>query len=397
MSDISVLKRAKIGTLRLAQATQVSRLLGSSAWRRNRLLILCYHGVSRYDEHEWNGSLYMTPALLRRRLQLVADMGCNVLPLTEALSRLRSGTLPERAVALTFDDGFQDFYSLALPIVESFGFPVTLYLTTYYVEFNRPIFRPMSSYLLWKGRDQQRFEFPEISARPFSLDDAGRPQVIASIREFALSRKLSGLQKDELLARVAGSLGVDYADLCRRRVLHLVNPQEAREVASRGVSLEYHTHRHRIGDTRGALVAELQDNRRRIMMFTSHEPRHFCYTSGYHLPQHPGFLEEYGMLSATTCRTGMCTTRSHPMLLPRLVDGMGMTDVEFCAWLTGTAEFLPRRNEDDPDEEPASAHDLGPPSLAPHQSASEPAPQAVPTTAQRAPEDRFGATPGGGN
>jgi peptidoglycan/xylan/chitin deacetylase (PgdA/CDA1 family) len=230
-----------------------------------------------------------------------------------------------------------------LPIVESFGYPVTLYLTTYYVEFNRPVFDPMISYLLWKGRDKQQFEFPEIFAAPVSLDDAGRQHALGLIKQFALSHKLSGPQKDDLLARLAGCLGVDYPELCQKRVLHLVNPEEAGELASRGVDLEYHTHRHRMYRSRERLLAELQDNHQRIAMFTAREPRHFCYTGGVYLPEHPGFLEEYGILSATTCRAGLCTARSNPMLLPRLVDGMGMRDVEFRAWLAGTADFLPRR------------------------------------------------------
>lgn len=36
--------------------------------------------------------------------------------------------------------GPHDFFSIAFPTLESFEFPITLYLTTYYVEFNRPIF-----------------------------------------------------------------------------------------------------------------------------------------------------------------------------------------------------------------------------------------------------------------
>ena len=55
-----MLKQAKMGVLRLAEATGASRLLSGSAWRRHRLLILCYHGVSMYDEHEWEG-LYISP------------------------------------------------------------------------------------------------------------------------------------------------------------------------------------------------------------------------------------------------------------------------------------------------------------------------------------------------
>jgi peptidoglycan/xylan/chitin deacetylase (PgdA/CDA1 family) len=44
-----------------------------------------------------------------------------------------AGTLPPRPVVLTFDDGFADFASAALPRLERHGFASTLYVTTGYV------------------------------------------------------------------------------------------------------------------------------------------------------------------------------------------------------------------------------------------------------------------------
>jgi peptidoglycan/xylan/chitin deacetylase (PgdA/CDA1 family) len=336
-----MLKQAKLRALAMAEAAGVTRLLSMSAWRRRRLLILCYHGVSRYDEHEW-ANYYISAATFRRRMQILVEFGCNVLPLSQALSRLRDGTLPDRAVAITFDDGFHDFYSVAFPIIESFGFPVTLYLTTYYVEFNRPVFDPMCSYLLWQGRRRQQLQWPEVLPAPVALNEAGRAQATGAIKQFALQRKLSGREKDELLGQLAGKLDLDYQDLCRRRVLHLITPQEATELAVRGVDIQYHTHRHRVYRSRERMFAELQDNRRRIVSYTSKEPRHYCYTGNFRLPQHPGYLREYGIESATTLDRGLCTPRTDPLLLPRLGDGMALSELEFRAWLAGTADLLPR-------------------------------------------------------
>jgi peptidoglycan/xylan/chitin deacetylase (PgdA/CDA1 family) len=337
-----MLKQAKLGFLRLAESTGLSRLLSNSSWRRKRLLILCYHGVSDGEEHEWGG-LYISAQTLRRRMEMLARERYTVLPLSDAVQRLHDGTLPDRAVVITFDDGLYDFFSVAFPIVESFGYPVTLYLTTYYVEFNRPVFDPMCSYLLWKGREKKQLEWPEVFPSPIPLDANGRERAAASIKQFAIEHTLSGREKDDLLGRLAERLGIDYQDLCRRRVLHLINPAEARELAERGVDLQYHTHRHRVYRSRERMIAELEDNRLRIARFTAKEPRHFCYTGGFYLDEYPAYLKDYGMLSATTCKTGLCTAGTNPFLLPRLVDTTGLSDLEFRAWLSGTAELLPRR------------------------------------------------------
>ena len=94
------------------------------------------------------------------------------------------------------------------------------------------------------------------------------------------------------------------------------------------------------------MFAELKDNLRRIAAFTSREPRHFCYTGGFYLPEYPVYLKEYGMLSATTCKPGLCTARTNPLLLPRLVDTPGLSDLEFHAWLDGSADLLPKRSNE---------------------------------------------------
>jgi len=339
-----MLNGAKLWALRLAAASGVSRYLRDSSWRQQRLLILGYHGVARYDEHEWDGSLYLTAERLRRHLQVLVEERCNVLPLSEAVRRLHIGSLPPRAVTLTFDDGYADFYSVAFPIIKSFDFPVTLYLTTYYVEYNRPVFPLMCSYLLWKGRLQQNLQWPDVLPGPLALDRAGRQAATAALREFALARRLSGPEKDALLAELARRLGIDYEELCQRRVLHLITPAEAKTLVARGLDLEYHTHRHMVYRSRERMFAELDDNRRRLETYSANSPQHFCHPRGFYLPEHLQHLAEYGMRSATTCLPGLCTARTHPLLLPRCLDKMVTSELEFRSWLAGMSSLRPVRS-----------------------------------------------------
>src|ERR1041385_3619509 len=110
------------GIYSIADASGISSAMRDSWWLRRRLLILCWHGISLNDEHFWSPGLYITPALFRRRLEILAEEKYNVLPLEEAVSRLQLGSLPPRAVAITFDDGFHDFRHHAAPILAEFGF-----------------------------------------------------------------------------------------------------------------------------------------------------------------------------------------------------------------------------------------------------------------------------------
>jgi peptidoglycan/xylan/chitin deacetylase (PgdA/CDA1 family) len=332
----------KKSILRAASRSGLYRLVLNSTWRRRRLLILCYHGVSRDDEHLWNGRLYMSPAILRSRFEYMAGAGCNVMDLDEGVRRLYDGSLPPRAVVLTFDDGFQDFKELALPLLQEFRFPATVYLTTYYSEYNRPVFDPMVGYLTWKGRGRH-IDLTSAGKGPIELNDQNCEDVANGIRHYARREGLSGKDKDELLARLARSLDIDYEDLCRRKMLHLMTPEEARSVASAGIRLELHTHRHRVSESREDFLAEIEDNRRRIKAISATEPSHFCYPGGFLLPDFQIWLKETGVRSATTCFPGLCRRTFSPWLLPRVVDGNDSTIGEFGAWVTGFAELVPRR------------------------------------------------------
>jgi peptidoglycan/xylan/chitin deacetylase (PgdA/CDA1 family) len=337
-----MLKRIKLFTLQAAETFAVGSMLARSRWRRSRLLILCYHGVSLEDEHLWNPSLYVPSGLLQQRLSMLRRAGCTVLPLTEAVERLYEGSLPARSVALTFDDGMYDFYRQAFPILKEFQFPATLYLTTAYCEYNRPVFDLMCGYLLWQGRGRT-LTLPEILPATLRLDAQGRVDAERALKAYVRQQGRTEPQKDELLGSLAAALAIDYAELCDKRMLHLVNPAEARELAAAGIDIQLHTHNHRISLRRDRFTREIAENRKRIEQVSPVSPRHFCYPSGYHKPEFLPWLRDAGIDSATTCEPGLASPGSDRLLLPRLVDSGALSWSEFRGWLSGVAACLPRR------------------------------------------------------
>ena len=61
----------------------------------------------------------------------------NVISLAEGILRLRSGTLPSRAMSITFDDGYRDNYDVAMPILLQLGLPATYFVATGYLNGGR--------------------------------------------------------------------------------------------------------------------------------------------------------------------------------------------------------------------------------------------------------------------
>jgi peptidoglycan/xylan/chitin deacetylase (PgdA/CDA1 family) len=342
-----MLKKLKQGTLSSLKTSGVFSIVRDSKWRSQRLLILAYHGISLDDEHHWDPSLYMIPDCFRRRMQLLKNSGSTVLPLSEAVRRLYSHDLPERCVALTFDDGNYDFYKAAHPILREFDFPATVYLTTFYSSFPKPVFDVVCSYLLWKGRGAD-LDFKAITGKEMKLDlsdDAGRGRSMDELRKFAQDQKLSAEEKDYLAASVARQLKVDYDALLAKRLLRILSPDEVKTLATKGVDFQLHTHRHRMPPDRSLFLREIDDNRNSIQAMTGAFPSHFCYPSGVHDLAFFPWLEEAGIVSATTCEVGFASAQSHPLLLPRLLDTSGLSEIEFEGWLTGVSAALPRKRE----------------------------------------------------
>ena len=99
-----------------------------------RLSILIYHRVLAEPDALLPGvpdaaTFRWHMRFLRRHL--------NPLPLDEAVQRLRAGSLPSRAVCVTFDDGYADNATVALPVLREEGVPATFFIATAYLNGGR--------------------------------------------------------------------------------------------------------------------------------------------------------------------------------------------------------------------------------------------------------------------
>jgi len=341
----SLLRR---GVLGVADALGVNRVLAGSGWRSKRLLILCYHGFALRDEHHWDPELFMSGVTFRRRLRFLRDNRFNVLSLAEALRHLHEGSLPDRAVCLTIDDGLYDFAVVGLPVLREFGFPATVYVSTYYVEHPWPVFTVMASYLLWQGsrRGVTSLRIGLLgSARQSIGTTPTRLATWERLKAAAASAGLDGEAKNRLLAELAAALGLDYSHLLESRVLTLMRPAELRQLDPALVDLQLHTHRHRVPEERDLFLREISDNRAALAR-AGRAPDalvHFCYPSGMHRPAFLPWLREAGVESATTTEPGLAFPGADPLLLPRFIDTEATSDYEFKAWTSGLRAVLNRR------------------------------------------------------
>ena len=101
-----------------------------------RLAVLMYHSVS--ERPEVGVSPYYrtatSPKVFAEQMALLRAEGWEAVSLKGGLEALRSGGgAPRKVVALTFDDGFRDFYTAAFPVLRQHGFSATMYLPTAFI------------------------------------------------------------------------------------------------------------------------------------------------------------------------------------------------------------------------------------------------------------------------
>lgn len=90
--------------------------------------ILRYHSVSASGDYR-SPTIAVSPDSFESQMSFLARH-YNVFPLDELLTRIEQNDLPRNSVAITFDDGYLDNATVALPILARYGLPATFFVTS---------------------------------------------------------------------------------------------------------------------------------------------------------------------------------------------------------------------------------------------------------------------------
>jgi len=172
---------------RLGELCYSSGLLHSlqrvRAWWQRDLRILAYHRVMPLPDpstYEFDLELISTPPAEFREQMMRIKRYFRPMRLTDVVAALDAGeALPPDTVAVTFDDGYDDNYRIAAPILDELGVPATFFVSTGHLDSGRPYaYDWLVHMILLTG--SQRLVLPELGI------DVPLP------RERALRRRIAG-------------------------------------------------------------------------------------------------------------------------------------------------------------------------------------------------------------
>jgi peptidoglycan/xylan/chitin deacetylase (PgdA/CDA1 family)/CelD/BcsL family acetyltransferase involved in cellulose biosynthesis len=163
-----------------------------------------------------------------------------VVSLSDLLTRLEDGS-PERTLAITFDDGYLDNYENAFPVLERYGLPATIFLTTGSIDDSHQLlwFEQLAGAVKKTSLDHLDLEI-DIPRRFWMRNTAERLEANDAI--FSVLRRLPDNQRRTWLDVILRQLGAPEAD--RDRQGKMLTWDQVRFMKSRGIDFGGHTVTH---------------------------------------------------------------------------------------------------------------------------------------------------------
>lgn len=296
------------GVLRLA-----ARLRGRGA------AVLMYHSVLENPSaaQESLGGIIHSRAAFEGQMQLLARKFHPVS--LDQVERFVRGAeeLPERAVVITFDDGYTDNYEVAMPILDRLGIPATFYVTVDCIEHRR---LPWPSRLRFSFRTTRRNSWSDDSGNVWSLERfEDREEVYQKLCDQAC--QLAGAVQESLVTRIEEDLEARVADDSSQLMMTW---EQVRGLAQRGHTVGSHTMTHPnlaflgIEDVRRELV----ESKERMEEQLRAPVPHFSYPCPALFPNWTQETAEEsrraGYQTAVTTASGLARKGDNPLWLRRV-------------------------------------------------------------------------------
>ena len=258
--------------------------------------------------------LTLSPERFARMIEEI-QRSSEIVPLDRATEAAASD-VGGLSFVMTFDDGYRDNYEQALPILERYRVPATIYISVDHVDGRRSFWYETLISAITDTK-QQHLDLSDLKLGSFSLE--GRASRIRAITELNQTLKQYDTEtRERLVAQVAELLGADEASGSS-----MLSWEMVREMGSKGVSIGSHTMSHPIlsRESRERVRLELRDSKARLEAELQGPVEAFAYPNGRSEDFNGMVVEEAkeaGYSSAVTTMPGINTAGTDRFMLRRI-------------------------------------------------------------------------------
>lgn len=278
---------------------------------RGRLTILILHRVLPERDEIFPNQFHA--ATFRERMRWIRSW-FNVMPLEEAVGALEHGALPDRALSITFDDGYADNATVALPILRELGLHATFFVAT----------RFLNGGWMWNDAVVESLRHaPGANIDLSELDLGVRSLASAEQRRETIRAALARLKYLPQPERQAGVDAIVTRTATTRRSDLMMTSEQVRELAGAGMGIGGHTVTHPILAKLDAKSAtrEIADGRDFLEGLLRQSVRLFAYPNGTpdtdYTGEHVRIVKDLGFSAAVSTAGGAARAGDSPYELPR--------------------------------------------------------------------------------
>jgi peptidoglycan/xylan/chitin deacetylase (PgdA/CDA1 family) len=232
-----------------------------------------------------------------------------VLPLEQAVRRLKERSLPGRAACITFDGGYADHANVALPLLQRFGLPATFFVSSGYLDGGYSWCDAVIE--LVRNAPGPRLNLSRCGFGAFDVGCALRRRAVID----TLLAALGSLPPLERLERVHA--------MARRTTPTMLSSDQVLALHRAGMAIGGHTvNQHALATLSNAEArAEIGNDRARLEDIVQAPVRLFAYPNGKpgadFEKRHANMLRSAGFDAAVTTASGAARADCDPYELPR--------------------------------------------------------------------------------
>lgn len=266
-------------------------------WRfRGRGVIFMLHSITDDPSIYLNDPLRCTPSVLEATLRWSRKRKLDIVTLDEASHRLRSGSGRPFAV-FTFDDGYRDNITRALPLMARYEAPMTIYVTTGMI--TRELFA------WWDGvvelfRRHDEIDLEAMEHRFSTHDLPTKARAASAVKKWVHAD--GGRAQD--LRQTFNRYGIDIEALLERDGMNLRELRQTRQSPLLTIAAHTVTHPFLTRQTAADVRREMIENKRFLEDEIEAPVRHFSYPFGDAGPREAAIAADVGFFTATSTQAG---------------------------------------------------------------------------------------------